>query len=148
MEKELKAIAVRTYERMTDYARNLFKQHRDVRAKVLEWRAVASEKRAEVANRYRKVKEIELGSLVVFRDPKLRAGGRTPWRKQLSEPTLVVARKGNKADLRHPATGAVIQDVRIEDVLQGPTDALDLEKTTPVSLEPDVDEPMRLRSIG
>ena len=75
LEKELKAFEVLAFEPMTDYARNLFKQYREVRAKVLEWRAIASEKRAEVANRYRKVKEVELGAMVVYRDPKNRLGG-------------------------------------------------------------------------
>ena len=55
---------------MTDYARDLFKQYREVQAKVLEWQAVASERRAEVANRYRNVKKVELGSMVVYRNPK------------------------------------------------------------------------------
>ena len=75
LEKELQMFDVLKFEPTTEYARRLFAQYRDVRAKVLSWRAIASEKRAEVANRYRKVKEVELGSLVVYRDPKLRAGG-------------------------------------------------------------------------
>ena len=43
LEKELQAFEVLSFEPMTDYARNLFRQYREVRAKVLEWRAVASE---------------------------------------------------------------------------------------------------------
>ena len=127
LEKELKAFEVLAFEPMTDYARNLFKQYREVRAKVLEWRAIASEKRAEVANRYRKVKEVELGAMVVYRDPKNRAGGRTPWRKQLSSPMQVVARRANKCDLKDEK-GHIIEEVHVEDLLIIPPNALDLEK--------------------
>jgi hypothetical protein len=60
----------------------------------------------------------------------------------------VIRRHGNKTDLEDPTTKAVTKDVHLEDVLLVPPDARDLESTTPVSLQPDVDEPMRLRSIG
>ena len=75
LEKELQDLEVLSFEPMTDYARNLFKQYREVRAKVLEWRAVASEKRAEVSNRHGKVKEVELGAIIVYRARSSELGG-------------------------------------------------------------------------
>ncbi|CAK9019854.1 unnamed protein product [Durusdinium trenchii] len=108
----------------------LFKTYREIGVKVLGWYAAASERRAERANRFRKAKVIEIGGLVVYRDPRLRSGGRTPWRKQLSDPMRVVAQRGNRVDLEavkptDGITARTIRDAHIEDLLLVPPDAMD-----------------------
>ena len=54
---------------MDAYAKRLFTAYREVRVKVLGWYAAASQKRAELANRFRKAKIVELGDRVVYKDP-------------------------------------------------------------------------------
>ena len=64
---------------------------------MLEFLRVKSEKRAELANRFRKSKKIVPGVEVVFRDPRHRkAGGRTPYKQPFSEPATVLEVQGNK----------------------------------------------------
>ena len=107
LERELLGQSVWEFEPVEEHTKKLFRSYREIRVKVLGWYAASSAKRAERANRFRKVKVVEIGDLVVYRDPRLRSGGRTPWRKQLSEPYRVVAQRGNRVDLESPVEGGV-----------------------------------------
>ncbi|MCP4895732.1 MAG: transposase family protein, partial [bacterium] len=53
LEKELAPFAVHDYEPLDSYAKGLFRAYREMRAKVVGWQAATSEKRAELANRWR-----------------------------------------------------------------------------------------------
>ena len=102
LEKELLPFSVLEWEPISEYAKKLFRNYRDVRAEILEKQSAMAEARARLANRFRKKKELELNDRVLCRDPRLRstrAGGRTPWRKQLSEPMTIVELHGNRANL-------------------------------------------------
>ena len=91
LEKELQPFQVLEFEPITEYAKNVFRAYREIKARVLKHYAKSSEKRAELANRFRKSRHIEPGARVVYRDPRQRAaGGRTPWKQPLSEPCTVI----------------------------------------------------------
>ena len=155
LERELLGQSVWEFEPVEEHTKKLFRSYREIRVKVLGWYAASSAKRAERANRFRKVKVVEIGDLVVYRDPRLRSGGRTPWRKQLSEP---VAQRGNRVDLESPVEGGVrggtsssarrlLRDVRVEDLLLAPPDALEVEAKAACQFETE-DSPMAVRSPG
>jgi len=59
LEKELQAFQVLDFEPVSEYARKLFREYRDLRAKVSGWYAATSTRRAELANRWRKTKSLE-----------------------------------------------------------------------------------------
>ena len=73
LERELQPFQVLDFEPVSEYARNLFRAYRDMRAKVSGWYAATSEKRAELANRWRRAKQLEVGDKVVYRDPRAKA---------------------------------------------------------------------------
>jgi hypothetical protein len=135
LEKELQPFQVLDFEPVTEHAKNLFKTYREIRAKVLGWYAATSEKRAELANRFRRNKTVEVGQKVVYRDPRAKAvGGRTAWKEPLSDPCVVEAVHGNKVHLRR-SDGVLIQDAHLEDVLVVPDDARQLETRVPLEFE-------------
>ena len=157
LERELLGQEVWEFEPVEEHTKKLFRSYREIRVKVLGWYAAASAKRADKANRFRKVKAVEIGDLVVYRDLRLRSGGRTPWRKQLSEPLRVVAQRGNRVDLESPDAGSAggtssrrfLRDVHIEDLLLVPPDALDVETKAACHFEEDDPHaPMAVRSPG
>ncbi|CAE7034866.1 pol, partial [Symbiodinium sp. CCMP2456] len=85
LERDLEPFTVLEWEPISEYAARLFRRYRELRAKVLDHRAEESAKRASLVNRFRVSKQLCAGDVVVLRDPRTaRAGGRTPWRKQLS----------------------------------------------------------------
>ena len=80
LDKELQPFAPAQFEPLSDYVRELFKNYREVRVRVLAWLAQTSQKRAELANRFRRNKTIRKGDEVVVRG-KLDAAGKPPRRR-------------------------------------------------------------------
>jgi len=79
LEKELQPFQVLDFEPISEYAKKLFYEYRKIRHKVISGYGEMSEKRAELANRFRKTRELQPGMKVVYRDPRAKAaGGRTP----------------------------------------------------------------------
>ena len=90
LEKELAPFELNEYEPVSRYVAETFRTYGQLRAKVTGWYAATSEKRAELANRWRKTKVLEKRDRVIYRDPRAKAvGGRTPWREPLSDPCIV-----------------------------------------------------------
>ena len=82
LERELQPFQVGEFEPVQDYVSNLYKAYREIRVRVLKYLKQSAEKRAELANRWRKHKDITPGTKVVLQDPRHRqAGGRTPYKK-------------------------------------------------------------------
>ena len=137
--KELQAFQVLEFEPVSDYSRNLFKAYRQIRAIVVGRLAESSAKRAQLANRYRKVRTVRVGDRVVYRDPRSRAaGGRKAWKEPLSEPCVVesVSKSGNKIAIRK-SDGSRLDEVHVEDVVLLPESARDLERREPLEFEAD-----------
>ena len=129
LEKELQAFQVLDFEPVSEYARKLFREYRDLRAKVTGWYAATSMRRAELANRWRKATSLEPGDKVVYRDPRAKAvGGRTPWKEPLSDPCIVEAVRGNRARLRR-LDGTIVEEAHLEDVVVVPEEATNIERT-------------------
>ena len=117
LEKDLQAFQVLDFEPVSEYARKLFREYRDLRAKVSGWYAATSTRRAELANRWRKTKSLEPGDKVVDRDPRAKAvGGRTPWKEPLSDPCIVESARGNRARVRR-LDGTIVEDAHLEDMV-------------------------------
>jgi len=135
LEKELQPFHVLDFEPVSEHARRLFRSYREVREKVIEHYAKSSQKRADLANRFRRSRHLEPGQKVVYRDPRAsKAGGRTPWRKPL-EPCTLESVSGNRAVLRREDGTSV--EAHVEDVVVVPSGAQDLEVGTP-------DKPLQL----
>jgi len=116
------------FEPISDYARNLFRAYRDLRVRIAGWQAEASEKRAELANRFRKSKEVKIGDKVLYKDPRQKAaGGRTPWKEPLSGPWEVVGTNGNRLKLQKEDDKSEIE-AHAEDVVIVPTGARETER--------------------
>ena len=54
LNKELQPFAVNQFEPLSDYIQMFFKNHKEIRVRVLGWLKESSAKRAELANRFRK----------------------------------------------------------------------------------------------
>ena len=156
LERELIGKETLEFEPVEEATKKLFKAYREIRVKVLGWQAASAAQRADRANRFRKVKVVEIGDLVVYRDPRLRSGGRTPWRKQLSEPMRITAKQGNRVELE-PVVADLTQgrprtlkDVHVEDLLLVPPDAAATTPIRPAHVELPVgqDDPGSVRSPG
>ena len=101
MEKDLQPFQVLDFEPISEWASELFAQYKKVRELVINHMANSSADRAKLANRFRKVKDFHIGDCVAFRDPRAReAGGRTPWKKPLTDPCVVTKIRGNKVTLK------------------------------------------------
>ena len=74
LERELIGRETLEFEPVEEATKKLFKAYREIRVKVLGWQAASAAQRADRANRFRKVKVVEIGDLVVYRDPRLRSG--------------------------------------------------------------------------
>ena len=97
LERELQPFQVGEFEPINSYVSNLYKAYRDVRVRVLAFLKQSADKRAELANRWRRHKEIRPGASVVLQDPRhRRAGGRIPYKRPLSDPCEVIEVHGNK----------------------------------------------------
>ena len=108
--------------------KKLFCNHRQIKVRVLGWLKKSSEKRAELANRFRRSKRVKVGDEVVLRDPRQRkAGGRTGYRQPYTEPALVEEVHGNKCTLRSK-DGRKLTDIHLENVMLVPENARNLEK--------------------
>ena len=66
LERELQPFQVNEFEPLSDYVNKLFQNYREIRVRVLGWLKQASEKRAELANRFRQSKTIQSGMEVVL----------------------------------------------------------------------------------
>ena len=128
LSRELQPFQVSEWEPLSEYAAKLFENYREIRVRVMGWLRQSSEKRAELANRFRNSKELRIGQKVVLRDPRQRkAGGRTPWRQPHTDPCTVLGTNGNKCKVR-PADGSVIENVHMEDLMVVPDSISDPEK--------------------
>ena len=145
LEKELLPFEVLEFEPISDYAWNLFRTYRELRAGLIKRLAAASEQRAQLANRFRRSRTLEAGMSVVYRDPRAKsAGGRTAWRPALSEPCSVISVSGNRAKLKKP-DGSIIE-AHVEDIIVVPAGTVDTEAVDPrpaLDLQPDDDAARR-----
>jgi len=149
LERDLQPFQVMDFEPISEWATQLFTQYKQVRELVIRHMASSSYDRAQLANRFHKAKEFRKGDRVAFRDPRARAfGGRTPWKKPLTDPCVVTKIKGNKLTLRK-INGTEVEG-HLEDCVLLPNDARQLECRDPVEFEDEADpsrEPM-VRSPG
>ena len=128
LDKELQPFSVNQFEPISDYLKTLFRNYREIRVRVLGWLKDSSAKRADLANRFRRFKNIRPGDEVVVRDPRQRkAGGRTPYRQPYTDPAVVLEIHGNKCSLR-TRDGTRLEDIHMEDVMLVPKSARNLEK--------------------
>ena len=133
LERELHHMEAYEFEPISEYARNLFRAYRDLRVRIAGWQAETSEKRAGLANRFRRSKEVQVGDRVLYKDPRQKAaGGRTPWKEQLSGPWEVIGANGNRLKLRKEDDKSEI-DAHTEDVVTVPTGARETER--PITFE-------------
>ena len=68
LDKELQPFMVNQFEPISDYLKTLFRNYREIRVRVLGWLKDSSAKRADLANRFRRLKNIQPGDEVVVRD--------------------------------------------------------------------------------
>ena len=101
LEKELQPFEVMEFEPMADSVKKAFEAYRAFRTKITGWYAATSERRAELANRHKKNREVETGSRVLYRDPQATAVGgrlhgrsRSPARVSLSRRRATVCNYG------------------------------------------------------
>ena len=97
LEKEIQKFQVLDCEPVTEYAKSVFKAYRDIRTRVVGWYAATSAQRAELANRWRKTKHVEVGQKVVYRDPgQKRLGGERHGRNRFPTRVLSNQSKGTR----------------------------------------------------
>ena len=65
LDKELQPFMVNQFEPISDYLKTLFRNYREIRVRVLGWLKDSSAKRADLANRFRRLKNIQPGDEVV-----------------------------------------------------------------------------------
>ena len=100
LERDLQPFQVQEFEPLEDYVRNIFRNYRELKVKVLTHLQSKFLERAELANRFRRIKSVEVGDRVILRDQRQkRPGGRTPYKQPLSDPMTVKNRHGNKVTL-------------------------------------------------
>ena len=91
LEKELQPFTVNQFEPVSEYIRKLFANSKQIRVRVLGWLREASEKRANLQNRFRRNNSVQPGDEVVVRDQHQRkAGGRTPYKQPYTDPAQVL----------------------------------------------------------
>ena len=148
--KELAPFEVLEFEPISDYAKELFKSYRELRAVVTKRYAEQSLQRAKLANRFRRSKVVEPGMKVVYRHPRANsAGGRTAWKRAMSEPATVISVNGNRVKLRNgEAAGGKEIEVHLEDVIILQDDACDPERELSLEDEGVDDTERRNRSPG
>ena len=86
--------------RMVRDARRVFGEFTKIRSAVVRHWDYASEARARLANKGKRKIQLEVGDKVMYRDPRSRSGGRTPWKKELTGPWQVISLEGNRLVLR------------------------------------------------
>ena len=106
----------------------------------------ASEARARLANKGKKKIQLEVGDKVMYRDPRSRSGGRTPWKKELTGPWQVISLEGNRLLLRlvapSPSSSATSSSPR--EVHAHAEDVVLLPKTQDFDMDPEgPPEPVR-----
>ena len=88
------------HEEVSEYARRVFGEFTKIRSAVVRHWDYASEARARLANKGKRKIQLEVGDKVMYRDPRSRSGGRTPWKKELTGPWQVISLEGNRLVLR------------------------------------------------
>ena len=137
LEKELQPFQVSEFEPVSESLRKVFEEYRIIKAKVVGWYASTSAKRAELANKHRKNRTVEVGARVVYRDPRAKAvGGRVAWKEPLSGPCVVESTTGNKLQLRREADGVRLE-AHVEDVIVLPPETELLERRPVAEFEED-----------
>ena len=96
LERALQPFTVSEMEPISEYVSKLYSNYRDIWVKVTSHMKDASQKRADLANRYRKDKDIAEGQRVLLRDPRLRKAGGRGWHKEPSAPGVIIEKHGNK----------------------------------------------------
>jgi len=130
---------VQQWEPVTDYVGKLFSNYRDIWYKVVKHIKDAAQKRVDLANRWRRPKELVPGMKVLIRDPRHKqAGGRGPYRQPPESGVIAdsPAPRGNKCAVRRP-DGVLLKDVHAENILLLPDASHDLESKEPWQAEDD-----------
>jgi hypothetical protein len=131
LERELQPFEVMEFEPIDDYIKGLFAVYRELKQKLIASKAESSERRADLANRFRRSRSLQIGDKVVYRDPRIRAaGGRTAWKRPLTEPCEILEVSGNRVTLRREDGTQVL--AHVEDVVVVPAAARNWEKKCPI----------------
>ena len=99
LERALQPFTVSEMEPISDYVSKLYSNYRDIWVKVTSHMKDAAQKRADLANRYRKGKDISEGQRVLLRDPRLRKAGGRGWHKEPSAPGVIVETLGQSCPM-------------------------------------------------
>ena len=139
LERALQPFTVSEMEPISEYVSKLYSNYRDIWVKVTSHMKDAAQKRADLANRYRKGKDISEGQRVLLRDPRLRKAGGRGWHKEPSAPGVIIEKHGNKCTIRRD-DGTIVPNVHAEDVLIVPEATKDIEHPNgPVTFEAEDD---------
>merc|ERR1711920_712877 len=115
LERELHSQMVNEFEPMSERARTIFKCYELVRHQVLHAKKQKAMRRADLSNRRRYGKKVEVGDKVLVRDNRPgRTGGRTMCKSPLSEPATVTRVNGHKLQVKF--TDGKTSEVHLERV--------------------------------
>ena len=129
LERELHGQVVNESEPMSERARIIFKAYEQVRQRVLQVKRQDAMRRADLSNRRRYGKRVEVWDKVLVRDNRPgRTGGRTMCKSPLSEPATVTRVNHHKLPVQF-ADGKT-SEVHLERVLQIPRGYYDPEHST------------------
>ena len=103
LQRELQPFQVNEFEPLEDYVRNCFRTYRELKVKVLTHLQSKSLERAELANRFRRAKGIEVGDRVLIRDQRQRRAGRSKGLVTAREKVLLESQFAHK-NLKRTAT--------------------------------------------
>ena len=118
LERALQPFVVQEMEPVSEYVGKLFSNYRDMWYKVVKHIKDAAQKRVDLANRWRRPKELGPGMKVLIRDPRHRqAGGRGPYRQPPESGVIAdsPAPSGNKCAVRRK-DGVLLKDVHAEKI--------------------------------
>ena len=139
LEKDLQPFQLRDFEPVTDYARKLFTEYREIRETVINKKLKESQARADTTNRFRKSRELRVGQKVAYRDPRVvAAGGRSHYRRPLTSATISEVISKTKCKLITDA-GVTLENCHVEDFILMPARTRNLEPRDALEME-EVDE--------
>ena len=131
LERELHGQLVNEYEPMSERARTIFKCYEQVRHRVLQAKKQTAMRRADLSNRRKYGKKVEVGDKVLVRDNRPgRTGGRTMCKSPLSEPATVTRVKGHRLQVKFADGNS--SEVHLERVLQIPRGYYDPEHSSEI----------------